>query len=156
MHVESTSFNFFVATGVTLLLVFITVLLHYEALRLISLLLPRLKMQPRLRILVVIYGIFLAHTLEVWIFALAYYLLSQSMDIDAFGGSLSNSFFDYVYFSVIVYTSVGFGDVYPLDHIRLISGVEALTGLLMIGWSASFTYLMMEKLWADHPRRRQK
>jgi len=26
----------------------------------------------------------------------------------------------------------------------------------MIGWSASFTYLMMEKLWADHPRRRQK
>ena len=30
---------------------------------------------------------------------------------------------------------------------RLIAGVEALTGLLMIGWSASFTYLEMERFW---------
>ena len=50
----------------------------------------------------------------------------------------------------MVYTSVGFGDILPQGHLRLIAGVEGLAGLLMIGWSASFTYLMMEKLWLDH------
>jgi hypothetical protein len=32
----------------------------------------------------------------------------------------------------------------------MIAGVEALVGLLMIGWSASFTYLMMERFWPEH------
>ena len=39
---------------------------------------------------------------------------------------------------------------------RLLAGVEGLLGLLMIGWSASFTYLMMEKLWLDHRQPRKK
>jgi hypothetical protein len=34
--------------------------------------------------------------------------------------------------------------------VRLIAGVEALTGLLMIAWSASFTYVAMEKFWPLH------
>jgi hypothetical protein len=57
---------------------------------------------------------------------------------------------DDVYFSAVTYASIGFGDVYPVDNVRLITGVEALVGLLMIGWSASFTYLAMEKFWPLH------
>jgi hypothetical protein len=37
--------------------------------------------------------------------------------------------------------------VYPVGKMRLIAGIEALTGLLMIGWSASFTYLQMSRNW---------
>ena len=150
-------FNFLIATGVGVLLVLATVMVHYEALRLISLLLPSLRIQPRLRILVVIYGVFLAHTIEVWIFGIAYYFLSEYMSVGTFTGSITAShFFDYVYFSVVVYTSLGFGDLLPLQHVRLIAGMESLLGLVMIGWSASFTYLMMEKFWQDHPRRKSK
>ncbi|MGE5242209.1 MAG: ion channel [Bacteroidota bacterium] len=47
----------------------------------------------------------------------------------------------------MTYTSLGLGDVYPLGDLRLIAGIESLIGLLMIAWSASFTYLMMEKFW---------
>lgn len=61
----SLHFNFFISTLVTITLVFVTVLFHYEVLRLISELIPKLKIQPRLRILVVIYGAFFAHTIEV-------------------------------------------------------------------------------------------
>ena len=32
----------------------------------------------------------------------------------------------------------------------MIAGVEALNGLLLIGWSASFTYLAMERYWPLH------
>ncbi len=147
----TSEFSFLVATAVGVLLVLATVMVHYEALRLISLLLPHLKMQPRLRILVVIYGVFLAHTIEVWIFASAYYLLSEQMPLGSFSGVAASQFFDYVYFSVVVYTSLGFGDLLPVQHVRLIAGMESLLGLVMIGWSASFTYLMMERFWKDHP-----
>jgi hypothetical protein len=144
--------SFLIAAFITASLVFITVLIHYEVLRLISEIIPKLTfMQPRLRILVVIYGAFFAHTLEVWLFAAAYYLLNIHLSLGSFHGLASAAhFYDFLYFSVVVYTSLGFGDILPQDHIRLIAGVEALTGLLMIGWSASFTYLMMEKLWLDH------
>jgi hypothetical protein len=147
----TSEFNFFFATTVGILLVLSTVMVHYEALRLISLLLPRLKMQPRVRILAVIYGVIFAHTIEVWIFAFAYYFLSEHMELGAFTGLPTSHIFDYVYFSVVVYTSLGFGDLLPLQHVRLIAGMEALLGLVMIGWSASFTYLMMERFWKDHP-----
>jgi hypothetical protein len=31
--------------------------------------------------------------------------------------------------------------------VRVVSGLESLTGLLLITWSASFTYLEMSRLW---------
>ena len=42
---------------------------------------------------------------------------------------------------------LGFGDVVPNGPLRLLAGAEALNGLLLIGWSASFLYLEMERWW---------
>jgi hypothetical protein len=50
------------------------------------------------------------------------------------------------------YTSLGFGDFTPVGPIRLLAGAEALNGLLLIGWSASFTYISMEKFWSAESR----
>jgi hypothetical protein len=141
---------FLFAMSVAAGLVLVTVLMHYEALRLITLSLPYLRIQPRLRILVVILGIFAAHTVEIWVFGFTYWLLSGLPGLGAVSGYMTGHFFDYVYFSAVVYTSLGFGDIQPYESMRLIASVEGLVGLLMIGWSASFTYIMMEKLWGEH------
>jgi hypothetical protein len=37
--------------------------------------------------------------------------------------------------------------VTPYGSVRLLAGVEALNGLLLIAWSASFLYLEMERYW---------
>ena len=145
--------SFLLAMGLAAGLVLLTVLIHYEFLRFLSDGVPRLKIPPRARILAVIFGVFIAHTIEVWVFALAYFWMSGSWGLGNFEGTTTGHIFDYVYFSVVVYTTVGFGDIQPLEHMRLIAGVEALTGLLMIGWSASFTYLMMERFWPEHRNR---
>lgn len=47
-------------------------------------------------------------------------------------------------------TSFGFGDHFPTAHARLLAGIAALNGPLLIGWSASFTYLAMERYWPLH------
>lgn len=139
-----------VAMIFAMLLVLMTVLIHYECLRMISISVPRLVMPPRLRIVLVVIGVFFAHTVEVWCYAIAYYLLADRLGIGTFGGEFHFGFADYLYFSTVSYTSLGLGDVYPLGGMRLITGVEALNGLVLIGWSASFTYLMMQEFWNLH------
>jgi hypothetical protein len=44
-----------------------------------------------------------------------------------------------LFVSVVAYSSLGYGDHGPVGHAHLLTGVETLNGLLLIGWSASFT-----------------
>ena len=53
-----------------------------------------------------------------------------------------------MYFSAETCTSLGSGDLTPNGPVRLLAGVEALNGLLLIGWSASFTYISMGRFWS--------
>jgi hypothetical protein len=141
-----------IAAAITVtILVALTILTHYEALRLTSAVIPELDwIKPRSRVMLVVFACFAAHTIEVWLFAFAYYLFVDVFSLGGFGGAHHGTFVDDIYFSAVTYTSIGFGDVYPVDNVRLITGVEALAGLLMIGWSASFTYLAMQTFWPLH------
>ena len=136
-------------------LVLIVVLIHYEVLRFTSMLLPHMAIRPRQLILAVILAAFFAHAVEVWLYAIVYYLLADDVGIGHFGGTFNNQFSDFLYFSTATYTSLGYGDIYPTGDLRLVAGIETIVGLMMIGWSASFTYLAMEKFWGLHgPRNR--
>lgn len=48
---------------------------------------------------------------------------------------------------------LGLVDVFPGGHLRFITGVEALNGLLLISWSGSFVFIAMGKLWPWERRR---
>src|SRR3954452_22079472 len=131
-------------------LVVTTILILYETLRLTSNHLAELPLRPRARIIVVVLATFVGHTAAVWTYAFAYWVLMVKWQIGGFSGLPVGGFQYCLYFSVVTYTSLGFGDQIPTSHARLIAGVEALNGLLLIGWSASFTYLAMERYWPLH------
>ncbi|ACA15652.1 Ion transport 2 domain protein [Methylobacterium sp. 4-46] len=143
-----------VAITASIVLVVATILVLYEVLRLTSEHLSDLPVPPRARILVVVLAAFVGHTIAVWIYAGMYWLLVLRLGHGAFAGVPVTSFEDCLYFSVVTYTSLGFGDHIPASHTRLLAGVEALNGLLLIGWSASFTYLAMERYWPLHGKGR--
>ncbi|MEX1667195.1 potassium channel family protein [Zhongshania arctica] len=124
------------------------VLIHYETLFSLAKLLPRLG-NPRHRVLVALVGVLIAHTVEIWIFSVAYYLLNANGSFGELTGNFSNTLLDCAYFSFTVYTSLGFGDIVPLGDLRFLCGLESLIGLVMIAWSASFMYLEMQKNWGD-------
>ena len=134
-----------VATG---LAVFTCVLLHYEVLNLLSRWLMRLGGRRRRRVVFAIFGVLGAHVAEIWIFGTAYMLLLIS---PAFGSShgIGPSLLDYIYISAMTFTTVGASDAYLSGPIRFVSGSEALAGLVLITWSASFTFLEMERFWRD-------
>ena len=134
------------AMAISTFMVLLTVIIHYEGLQLISRLQLRIALVGRPAIIGSITCLFALHTLEVWLYALAYLIMVQ-FHVGQFSGEFAGSIQDYLYFSATSYTSLGLGDVYPHGAVRLVTGVEALNGLVLIGWSASYSYLVMERLW---------
>ncbi|MEQ1559129.1 MAG: potassium channel family protein [Methyloglobulus sp.] len=131
-------------------LVALAILIHYEALNLLSVAVPLLKRtKHRLRLLFAVFGALFAHVLEIWLFAFAYYVLIPTGYFGSLEGHFDNSLMDCSYFSFTSYTSLGFGDIEPKGDIRFLAGLEALTGLVLIGWTSSFMYLEMQKLWRE-------
>ena len=60
-----------------------------------------------------------------------------------------------LYFSAVTYTTTGYGDLLLPKEWRLIGGVEALTGILMCGWSTAFFFIVASKLYGVRLQRRQ-
>jgi hypothetical protein len=56
-----------------------------------------------------------------------------------------------LYFSAMTYTTTGYGDVVLPAQWRLVGGVEALTGIIMCGWSAAFFFAVVSQ--ANEARR---
>ncbi|WP_371189108.1 potassium channel family protein [Thalassotalea maritima] len=131
----------------TIGVVTLCVVSHYEALRLLSKKLPNLHYKNKYQIVVGVIGALLAHILQIWIFAFGYYFMLQSEQLGSLRGNFDGSLIDCAYFSITSFTTVGFGDIEPLGVIRFYTGIEALTGLVLITWTASFLFLEMQRYW---------
>jgi hypothetical protein len=134
--------------AVTVAAVVAVVSLHYGGLLLLSRRnAGRAEHPARRRVLYGMFALLGLHVLQIWIFGLALWGLVQWPACGYIAGDDPLLFFDAMYFSAITFTTVGFGDLAPVGPIRLLSGIEALTGLVLIGWTVSFTYVEMERFW---------
>lgn len=131
------------------ILVAIAVMIHFEALNTLSVLIPKLNVKHRFRVLFGVFGALFAHIIEIWLFAFAYFFKIRSGYFGTLEGDFNNSLMDCSYYSFTTYTSLGIGDIEPTGDIRFLTGLEALTGLLLIAWTASFMFLEMQKSWKE-------
>lgn len=130
-------------------LVTIAVTIHFEFLYRLSTLMPIIPIRHRYRVLVGVIGAMIAHVLEIWVFAFGYYYMVHTGHYGGLQGTFDGSILDCSYFSFTVYSTIGFGDIEPVGNIRFLVGLEALTGLILITWSASLLFLEMQKSWHD-------
>lgn len=129
-------------------LIALAVFIHYETLYTLASHLPRLTfIAPRYRVLLGVFAILIAHAVEIWAFALGYLAMIELGLGSLFGMTTNNLLSDCVYLSWVSFTTVGFGDVVPSGDLRFLPGLEALTGLVLITWSASFLFIEMQKFW---------
>lgn len=144
-----------IVTFVTTLGLFVAcVIFHYEGLRALSRWVAY-GLPPRIRIATLICGQFILHLTEICIFAVGFYVLAHYLEYGAllnivYDGSPQfdpTSFSDYLYFSFVAYTTLGMGEIVPVGPIRFLTGMEAVGGLLLITWSASFTFIEMQRHW---------
>ena len=136
--------------AVCVVLLVLTTVIHYEMLRALTVGLRVFRIPARAKLIVVIFGAFIAHAAEIVLYAFAMHMLVRNFGLGMLGDPSHFSASVCLYFSAETYTSLGFGDVVPKGELRLLAGVEALNGLLLIGWSASYTYIAMERFWSDN------
>jgi Ion channel len=130
---------FFIVTGI-----------FYECLCMVSRTVARASAKPRVFMVIMITGIFIAHILAITIYALAYWFLVGYVGITALAGNIQDYYLLYFYFSATTYTSLGVGDIYPVGGLRILTSIEALNGLILITWSAAFTYFGVQRMWDSH------
>ena len=131
------------------LIVAAAVMIHYEILYRLSRIIPKVRIKHRLRILVGVFGALVAHAIEIWIFALAYYYKIQAEGWGSLEGNTTGTIWDCAYFSFTTFTTLGYGDIVPHGDLRYLTGIESLTGLVLITWTASFLYYEMQRYWDE-------
>ena len=76
-----------------------------------------------------------AHTIQVWIWAGAFMALKVLPNIS-----------DAIYFSLVTYTTVGYGDVTVGGGFRIFGAMAAVTGLLNFGLSTAFLVGLFDRM----------
>ena len=137
-----------IVAGATALVVLLAVLVMYEVLNLLSRrLLPAIGPSPRRRSFALVVTILAVHTIEIWLFGGALWLLTAHFELGSVSDQAPVDLFGVLYFSAAAYTTAGWGDVTVLGPVRLLAGTESLVGLVLITWSASFTYAELRRSW---------
>lgn len=83
--------------------------------------------------------LFVLHALEIVLWAGAYQALLPA-------GELA-SFEEAAYFSFVTFTTLGYGEITLSQGWRLLSGIEALNGILLVGWSTAMIFAVVQKIW---------
>ena len=130
---------------ITTLAVALAIGLHFSALLLITKLLSHFHGTHPASIVLALFLAVLAHLSEILIFAIAWQVM-YTMELITFSIE-SPTFLDIFYFSGTTYTTVGYGDILITGDARIMTVIEGVMGLVLIAWTASFTYFEMNRKW---------
>jgi hypothetical protein len=75
-----------------------------------------------------------AHATEVIVWSLAYAIVNAAPDSA-----------DLVYFAFVNYTTLGYGDITPLQSWRLLGPMTAMNGVLLFGWSTAVIFEVLRR-----------
>lgn len=92
-------------------------------------------------------GLFALHLMDIALYAAAFFVGSDVLDLGTLEGPRAAGGLGHFYASAVIYTTLGFGDVLPNEHLRCLAATEALNGLLFIAWSASYMFAVMGRAW---------
>lgn len=114
-----------VCLGIHLLLFVLTVKLLKSMMNRLKILMSKVYWSGLVALAIVM--IVLTHTIHVWIWATSFVLISALPNLD-----------DAVYFALVTYTTLGYGDIIIAEELRIFCSMAAVTGLLSFGLSAAF------------------
>jgi hypothetical protein len=85
--------------------------------------------------LVVILGLIALHGTEIWLYAFLYHMIGA---VDGLR--------DAVYFSTVTYGAIGYDDAAMAERWRLVSAIEGINGIILIGWSTAFFVMIVARM----------
>ena len=99
------------------------------------------KLWQALTLAIVVLGVSIVLSVEIWIWGLFYLFSGALPDLETA-----------LYFSASSFTTVGFGDVVLGADWRLLSSIEATNGFLLFGWSTAFIFEVVSRVYRREGR----
>ena len=98
------------------------------------------KHQNRWTLLLISSSFFLIflHLIQTSIWALLYLALPEVTEFETFEKSM--------YFSLVTFTTLGYGEITIGSSNRILAGLEAINGITMIGWSTAFMFAIFQQM----------
>lgn len=130
--------------GLASLMVAVTVLAHFWGLILLLRLMSRTGRRlnahksptgQAMLLVLVVFGIFALHTVEIWLYAVLYIALGQFAALEPA-----------LYFSTVTFVALGYGDLVLSSDWRLLGAIEAANGVILIAWSTAFLFAVTARL----------
>ena len=78
------------------------------------------------------------HLVQAALWALVYMFLPGITEFETFEKSM--------YFSLVTFTTLGYGEITISSGNRMLAGLEAINGITLIGWSTAFMFAIFQEL----------
>ena len=79
------------------------------------------------------------HLIEIIFWAGAYYIIPEVENI--------LSWPEAIYFSMVTFTTLGYGDIVLSGDARLLTGIQSINGILLSGWSTAMLFMVIQAIW---------
>jgi hypothetical protein len=79
------------------------------------------------------------HLIQSSLWAVLYLLLPGVEEFQTFEKA--------IYFSLVTFTTLGYGDISIASDNRILSGLEAINGIILIGWSTAFMFTIFQEIY---------
>ncbi|MDX1509011.1 MAG: potassium channel family protein [Woeseiaceae bacterium] len=80
------------------------------------------------------------HLLQILTWATTYRWLVPGDELQTFEKA--------VYFSFVTFTTLGYGDITLSESYRMLSGIQAMNGILLVGWSTAVLFAIVQRIWS--------
>ena len=87
------------------------------------------------------------HAVQIGVWAIAYRSLVPVGELATFEKAL--------YFSFVTFTTLGYGDITLSEGWRVLSGIEALNGILLVGWTTALLFAVVQRTWQGLGRKKR-
>ena len=78
------------------------------------------------------------HLIQASLWALLYLFLPGITEFQSFEKA--------VYFSLVTFTTLGYGEITIDSTNRILAGLEAINGIMLIGWSTAFMFFVYQEI----------
>jgi hypothetical protein len=90
--------------------------------------------------LAVILSLIGLHGTEIWVYACLYNFIGAVEGLR-----------EAVYFSTVTYGAIGYDDAVMAEEWKLVSAIEGINGIVLIGWSTAFFVMVVARMRRSNP-----
>lgn len=138
--------SYAIAVLLTAGVLFLTVLTHYEAIRLLNRFARNTRRGHRMMLGTVSLGLVAVHLVEIAVYAGVFALAAGPLGLGAIQSPEPMGVADYFHYAAEAYASLGSADMTATGDTRLIASISPLNGILLLAWSGAFLFSLFDEV----------